>query len=381
MGFLVMSFNAMTRKLAIAQEDAQRSQLEVERQRAYLETVLGSISSGVLTLQRDGCVRTANLAAARTLGTTRRQLTGQPLGSIAASDPRFLALVGVIQRNLDRDRWEEQVLLSGGGRQVLICRGSRLTEDQGMVLVFDDMTALVRAERNAAWADVARRLAHEIKNPLTPIQLAAERLRRKYLGTVAPEMAGVLDRSTHTIIQQVQALKQMVDAFNEYARPPQLQLGTVNIASLIAEVLYLYRDNPEGVELAERVPDRELRVEADAGRLRQLLHNLVKNAVEAVRDGGGHRVEVAACPRRAERGDYLEITVSDDGPGLPREADIDIFEPYVSNKAKGSGLGLAISKKIVEEHGGEIHAEDGALGGARLVVRLPLNSAPNEEIL
>jgi nitrogen fixation/metabolism regulation signal transduction histidine kinase len=219
---------------------------------------------------------------------------------------------------------------------------------------------------------VARRLAHEIKNPLTPIQLAAERIRHKYLKQFDEEQGKVLDRGTHTIIQQVQAMKEMVDAFNEYARPPRLQLAPLELNEFATEVLYLYRDYPAGVEIKLDLSQESLRINADKGRLRQLLHNLVKNAIEAIRDGHGSTLWVSTRRERVTGADCVELSVRDDGPGFPDNILSSAFEPYVTTKPKGTGLGLAIVKKIVEEHGGWIQLETPADGGARVVIRLPL---------
>ena len=221
---------------------------------------------------------------------------------------------------------------------------------------------------------MARRLAHEIKNPLTPIQLAAERIRHKYLKNLDPEAGRVLDRSTHTIVQQVTAMKEMVDAFNEYARPPRLNLRRVDLNDFITEVLYLYRDYPAGVEISLDLDPRHLTIEADKGRLRQLLHNIVKNAIEALRDGGGSTLWIKTRYGKEPQGDYAELVFQDNGPGFPEEVG-NVFEPYVTTKPKGTGLGLAIVKKIVEEHGGLIAADSPSEGGVRFTIRFPVSPA------
>jgi PAS domain S-box-containing protein len=377
LGFLVMSFNQMTRNLAYARDQATRSQRLLERQRAYLETVLSSLSSGVLTLRQDGRLRTANTAAGQILGAVRDELLDRRPRDVAATRPNLEPFCELIETNLrrDRDGWAEQVTLFGaGGRQVLMCRGSSLTDDRGLtghVVVFDDITTLVQAQRNAAWGEVARRMAHEIKNPLTPIQLAAERIRHKYLGHVGEDEGRVLDRATHTIVQQVMALKEMVDAFNEYARSPTLKLTPLDLNALISEVTFLYRDHPSKVTVNVDADPSAPVVTADSVRIRQLLHNLIKNAIEALegRQDGGVMV-------RTRRQDYegnprVEIMIEDNGPGFPSRSATDIFEPYVTTKTKGTGLGLAIVKKIVEEHGGMIRAEAVSTGGARILIHLP----------
>ena len=381
LGFLVDSFNQMTRRLAQARDSAQRSQQLLEQQRAYLEVVLARLSSGVFTLDHAGCLHTTNAAANQILGVDLSALSGADAAAIQAAYPQLQPLLEAIdpQRHGEAGEWRQEVTFFGqSGRRVLLCRGSSLPDPVGLkggyVVVFDDITTLVQAERNAAWAEVARRLAHEIKNPLTPIQLATERIRHKYLKLLDEEQARVLDRGTHTIIQQVQALKEMVDAFNEYARPPHLKLGPVALNEFITEVLHLYRDYPAGLEIQLELDPRQPIIEADKGRLRQLVHNVVKNALEALKDGNGSRLQVGTrCSQEAETG-YVELSFQDNGVGFP-EGDIgDIFEPYVTTKPKGTGLGLAIVKKIVEEHGGLIHAEAPAEGGARIVLRFPMRA-------
>ena len=378
LGFLVRSFNQMTRNLAQARDAAQRSQELVEGQRAYLETVLARLSSGVLTLDEAGRLQTCNAAASQILGVDLTAFVGVNHQRIIAAEPVLQDLIEAIgpQLNAAGD-WRQEIAWFGpAGRRILVCRGSSLPNTVGLrgghVLVFDDMTHLVQAERNAAWAEVARRLAHEIKNPLTPIQLATERIRHKYLKQMDEEQGRVLERGTHTIIQQVQAMKEMVDAFNEYARPPRLQLAPLELNEFIAEVLYLYRDYPAGVEIKLELGREPLPVHADKVRLRQLLHNLVKNAIEAIRDGHGSTLWIGTNRAHATGADCAELSVHDDGPGFPNSILTNAFEPYVTTKPKGTGLGLAIVKKIVEEHGGWIQLESPPDGGARIVVRLPL---------
>ncbi|MDS4039820.1 MAG: ATP-binding protein [Candidatus Competibacter sp.] len=378
LGFLVESFNQMTRNLAQARDAAQRSQELIESQRAYLETVLARLSSGVLTIDHAGRLQTGNAAASQILGVDLRAFIGVDGPRIAAAQPALRDLIEAIGPQLNQTGdWRQEISwFSSAGRRMLMCRGSSLPDAVGLrgghVIVFDDITNLVQAERNAAWAEVARRLAHEIKNPLTPIQLAAERIRHKYLKQFDDEQARVLERGTHTIIQQVQAMKEMVDAFNEYARPPRLQLAPLELNEFATEVLYLYRDYPAGVEIKLELTLEPLRINADKGRLRQLLHNLVKNAIEAIRDGHGSTLWIGTQRQHVTGADCVELSVRDDGPGFPDSILISAFEPYVTTKPKGTGLGLAIVKKIVEEHGGWIQLEAPAEGGARVVIRLPL---------
>ena len=378
LGFLVDSFNQMIRYLAQARDAAQRSQEQVESQRAYLETVLARLSSGVLTIDQAGRLQTGNAAASQILGVDLQTMIGSDHRQIAAVQPVLQDLIDAIgpQFNQSSDWRQEIAWFSSNGRRLLMCRGSSLPDAVGLhgghVIVFDDITHLAQAERDAAWAEVARRLAHEIKNPLTPIQLAAERIRHKYLKQFDEEQGKVLERGTHTIIQQVQALKEMVDAFNEYARSPRLQLVSLELNEFVTEVLYLYRDYPAGVEIKLELAPEPLCIKADQGRLRQLLHNLVKNAIEAIRSSHGSTLWIHTRRDHVAGADCAELSVRDDGPGFPDSILSSAFEPYVTTKPKGTGLGLAIVKKIVEEHGGWIQLETAAEGGARVAIRLPL---------
>ncbi len=381
LGFLVHSFNQMTRNLARARAAEQRSQQLLEQQRAYLEAVLARLSSGVLTLDQDGRLHTYNAAAEQILHTRLADLVDR--SGTADTAPHVQQFFQLLREQLLQNSgdWRQEItLFATGGRQVLMCRGSSLPATVGLtgghVIVFDDITTLVQAQRDAAWTEVARRLAHEIKNPLTPIQLASERMRRKLLGELPADQARILDRSTHTIMQQVLALKEMVDAFNEYARPPRLKLERLVINRLIREVLYLYRDAPDGVDIVLDLDPTDPAVDVDAGRLRQLLHNLIKNGLDAL---GEHRDEnrqprlriATRCRRQAGSG-WLELIVEDNGPGFPDGLG-NVFEPYVTTKPKGTGLGLAIVRKIVEEHNGLIELDSSA-EGARVAVRLPVPS-------
>ncbi|MFC1603204.1 PAS domain-containing sensor histidine kinase, partial [Pseudomonadota bacterium] len=272
--------------------------------------------------------------------------------------------------------WREEITLFGDdGRQVLLCRSTPMSqpdgEQSGQVLVFDDITALIQAQRDAAWGEVARRLAHEIKNPLTPIQLSAE-LRRKFLKKMEEKDAKVMDRATHTIVQQVEAMKEMVNAFSDFARPPDIKVCSVRFDPLIAEIMDLYRNSIEGIDLTWKLNAPEAQIEADPLRLRQVVHNLVKNAQEAVAGREGARVAVSTEEKTVGDCRFTELKVVDNGPGFDAETLGQIFEPYVTTKVKGTGLGLAIVKKIVEEHGGMIRAENNAQGGGCIVLRLPI---------
>src|SRR6201997_4561814 len=253
MEFLVHSFNDMTKRLRRARAEATQSQQAVERERARLAIILARLSTGVLAIDRNMTVRMANQAAGAILGADLSAATGKPLPELAAGNERLRQFVGALAVRFAAggEEWREQLDLdSSTGRRALMCACTPLPgedRDMGFVIVFDDITALLAAQRDAAWGEVARRLAHEIKNPLTPIQLSAERLRRRLLPTMKPADAEILDRATHTIVQQVETMQQMVNAFSEYARAPEMQITHFSLNQLVTEVADLYRSHdPRG---------------------------------------------------------------------------------------------------------------------------------------
>lgn len=387
LGFLVASFNEMTRRIAQARDEAYSSQRQVEAQRAYLEAVLGRLSTGVLVLDAATDIRTVNQAAADILRVEIEHFVGRPLSELAAATPSLRQFVDVIRAPISEQAhdWREQVNLFGSdGRQALLCRGTPLAQPEGRaagyVLVFDDITTLIKAQRDAAWGEVARRLAHEIKNPLTPIQLSAERLRHKYLRKMAVADAKVLDRATHTIVQQVEAMKEMVNAFSDYARPPQMNRQPIEMDALVATVLELYRGTKQQ-QLKLHLDAGGSRIEADPVRLRQVVHNLVKNAQEAVLNQERPKPWVEVATRRVREAgcEFVELRVTDNGTGFDQNTLTNLFEPYVTTKVKGTGLGLAIVKKIVEEHGGLIWAENRPERGACVILRLPMLESETEQ--
>lgn len=384
MGFLVQSFNDMTRRLAQARDQALASRQQAEGERAYLRAVLGRLSSGVMTLDRRRVVRTANHAAGQILGVDLRPYIGMPLAALGSDHPHLQEFIDALRPHLvGEEDWRREVVFDGpSGRRILMCGGTSLSaadhEREGRVLVLEDVTALVQAQRDAAWGEVARRLAHEIKNPLTPIRLSAERLRHKYLrreGLPDPE---ILERSTRTIVQQVEVMEEMVKAFSEYARTPRLRPRRLDLHALIEEVLDLYRGETTAHVRFQTDFDPALPpMRVDAGRVRQLLHNLVKNAIEATSATGSDCLVTITTALEGDR--TAVVRVRDNGPGLPPEMLARSFEPYVTTKRKGTGLGLAIVKKIVEEHGGVVAVENAPEGGAVVVMRIPLDAGAGDD--
>lgn len=378
LGFLVRSFNEMMARLSSARDEADRSGRQVERQRAYLEAVLEHLSSGVLSFDRNHVLRTSNAAANEILSAHIEYHIGRRFADFSrelSGLERFYETLAPYISGPEFE-WQTQVELFGeGGRKVLMCRGVRLPEDSGLkggyVIVFDDITALLRAQRDAAWGEVARRLAHEIKNPLTPIQLSAERMQRKLHAQLGEEDAGVLARATRTIVQQVESMKSMVNAFSDYARAPAMEVEPLDLNELVTQVAELYDAQPQGIVIRLELDARRPFVEADAGRLRQLLHNIIKNAIEALENTPEGRLDLSTRCMQEAGGRYVELIAADNGPGIAKEVLGQLFDPYVTDKVKGTGLGLAIVKKIVEEHGGMVWAQNPPEGGARLVIRLP----------
>lgn len=383
LGYLVNSFNDMTDKIEAARASASSSQRLVEEQRSYLELVLSRISSGVITLDEDHRIRTCNESAAEILKIPEDALQSMdafetPQDSLM---PQFFEGVDVMLHS-DQPDWSVDLdLILRDEHTRVTCRGAKIQGDgagqSGHVLVFDDFSEVVEAQRNAAWSEVARRLAHEIKNPLTPIQLSAERLQHKYAAKLEGEDSVVLKRLTNTIVQQVESMKSMVKAFADYATTPQTDFVAVNLNDLINETCWLYREGDDkdniSLELDASLPS----MQCDPNRLRQVLHNVIKNAFEASADTNTRKLSISTRVVAERTSDSIELVFEDNGPGFAAEVRERLFEPYVTTKNKGTGLGLAIVKKIVEEHGGTVRAENGnglpPYGGGRMILKFPVS--------
>jgi nitrogen fixation/metabolism regulation signal transduction histidine kinase len=390
LNLLTQSFNAMTRQLAEARDAVEAKQREVENAKAYLERVLANLSAGVIVLDKDWRLVTANFGASRILGLPLAPRVGEPFAQLmpAMAQEVEAAFADQAMTATPKDSWQQQIAVQranaapGSEPLALLARGSRLPLDDGPghVIVFDDITQVISAQRAVAWGEVARRLAHEIKNPLTPIQLAAERLQMKLSPSLPPAQAEVLVRGASTIVNQVAAMKRMVDDFREYARVPPARLGPLDLNALIEEVAGLYGADsaaidvnratsttgaPLQLQLAAGLP----LIEGDATQLRQVIHNLLSNAQEAM----AHMPAEAqpASPRILVRTELVSVgevaggpagsgaravrlAVEDSGPGFATNILRRAFEPYVTTKPSGTGLGLAMVKKIVDEHGARI---------------------------
>jgi nitrogen fixation/metabolism regulation signal transduction histidine kinase len=369
LGILTASFNTMTTQLEEARGAAMRNHQQLEGAKAYVESILAKLSAGVLSFDSERRLRSANPSAGVILGVDLEPLMGVRLEDWRERESRLAEIsaqmVLAIQAGGD-ESWEKQVELESG-RKVLLMRGSALAgSEAGFVVVFDDVTRLLQAQRFAAWGEVARRLAHEIKNPLTPIQLSAERLAHRLADKLLASDAEMLARSTQTIVKQVAQLKGMVDAFSQYARAPETSLQPLDLNTVVREVLTLYEAQRPAItlELDGSLPA----VQGDPARLRQVIHNLLQNAEQAITERSSPRITV----RTRLDGASARLSVLDNGPGFPPEMLARAFEPYITTKAKGTGLGLAIVKKIVEEHNGSIEISNVPGSGAQVSILLPV---------
>lgn len=376
-------FNQMTRQLKGQREALLTNTQQIERRRRLFDSVLGSVSSGVVGLDPEGRVTFVNRAAERLLDWSEEQ---QSL-ALHVAVPEFGALFDRL-RTVPGGFVQEEIKVGRGTRQenLLVRMSTRINEEgrrEGYVVAFDDVTDLVSAQRMAAWGDVARRIAHEIKNPLTPIQLSAERIKRKFAKQLPPDEALSLEQLTDVVVRQTNDLRRIVDEFSKFARMPEPVTKQESLSQVLREVVLLQESGQPGVQFDIRLDDTPLQVDIDAAMIGQALTNLVKNAGEAIetlQEKGapeGHRPTIRI--ESAVEADSAVIRISDNGIGLPQDR-AQLFEPYVTTRDKGTGLGLPIVKKIIEEHGGTLMLEDaepfeaGARAGAMAVVRLPLVS-------
>ncbi|MBI5006589.1 MAG: HAMP domain-containing protein [Nitrosomonadales bacterium] len=374
LGALTGLFNQMTTYLADAKRKGEQQQLQVENAKVYLESVLSHLSSGVLVVDEKHRLHSSNPSANHILGVALDKMEGKTLPEIAAEHALLRSFIEAVMQGFSESsqyEWRLQIeRMSKNGDQNLLLRGTRLStmeEDSSYVVVFDDITHLLQAERQAAWGEVARRLAHEIKNPLTPIQLSAERLQHKLLSKLDVPDAQLLQRATQTIVSQVAAMKNMVMEFANYARAPATRMVRLDMHQLLNEVMGLYEANSSPISL--ELDARDTWVNGDATRLRQVIHNLLQNAHDALQQTKHPRIVLAT---ENTREGTLRLMVRDNGSGIPENLLGRLFEPYMTTKQKGTGLGLAIVKKIVEEHGGQITLERQPTGGTCVNVILPL---------
>ena len=366
LGMLTRQFNIMTKQLSDTRTSLQES-------KAFLEKVLGSLTAGVCIFDKNYNVVSSNAGADRIFAEDLTLFDGKPLSSnpaLADFEEAIkegfatmkLAVADDGSRNTAAPIWQKQIQLQTNHEYenesgvTLFVRGTQLTADLRMV-VFDDITDVVSAQRSIAWGEVARRLAHEIKNPLTPIQLSAERLQHKLAGKLSQEQEEMMNRSTETIISQVQAMKEMVNDFRDFAKTPTPQLKPVSINTLTSEILGLYEGSPIRTHLDSRCPS----IIGDPTQLRQVIHNLLQNAQDSTLEGSRKAEPVEVKTELVSYGEQdgatqnaVRLTISDSGVGFPAKIMAKAFEPYVTTKTKGTGLGLAVVKKIIDDHGAKI---------------------------
>ena len=370
LGQLTRLFNHMTEQLAIAREAEELNRIRQEAARHYLETVLESLTAGVITLDETGRLKTLNRSAENILGLPLSELSGSNWHDWPQSVPQYLLLTELFQTILATEHTGKpvQTAYTGGDEaRILLAKATPLPADNsgGTVLVFDDITLLVRAQKEAAWGEVAKRLAHEIRNPLTPIQLSAERLAWKLQDKLGEQDAQILARSTDTIIKQVAAMKEMVEAFRNYARTPSLKLEKQDLNKIIEEVLLLYEAGACTFDAVfSNIPAV---MYADTTAMRQVLHNIFKNAAEAAEEAAQPEVHIHTDNTDGK----ITLTVTNNGKSFSKDMLANAFEPYVTDKPTGTGLGLPVVKKIVEEHGGRIVLSNPAEGGASVKITLP----------
>ena len=370
LGQLTRLFNHMTEQLAIAREAEELNRIRQEAARHYLETVLESLTAGVITLDETGRLKTLNRSAENILGLPLSELSGSNWHDWPQSVPQYLLLTELFQTILVTKHTGKpvQTAYTGGDEaRILLAKATPLPADNGggTVLVFDDITLLVRAQKEAAWGEVAKRLAHEIRNPLTPIQLSAERLAWKLQDKLGEQDAQILARSTDTIIKQVAAMKEMVEAFRNYARAPALKLEKQDLNKIIEEVLLLYEAGACTFDAVfSNIPAV---MYADTTAMRQVLHNIFKNAAEAAEEAAQPEVHIHTDNTDGK----ITLTVANNGKSFSKDMLANAFEPYVTDKPTGTGLGLPVVKKIVEEHGGRIALSNPAEGGASVKITLP----------
>ncbi len=382
LGFLLRSFNTMTRKISRSRAIAEQSQRMEALQKNYLESVMEHITSGVLTIDETGFIKSGNPAACQIFDIESFFFSELYITDVVHQYPMMEPFFKAVQTHLNSDdEWQEEItIFTQGGKKILCVRGTTLLSESDnrreQVIVVDDLTELIKAQKESAWSEMARRLAHEIKNPLTPIQLSAERLQRKLSGQLESEQQSMLDRYTHTIVQQVEAMKSMVNAFTEYARSPAQQSSRLDLNAMLEDVVVLYHENHSEVRIDLELDKNLPEIDADDVRLRQLLHNLIKNSLETIDGEGWIRLKTELTESSGRS--WIELTVSDSGAGIADEVMDNLFDPYVTTKSAGSGLGLAIVQKIVDEHGGSVRVGRAQRGGAKFTVRLPLSEAADD---
>ena len=376
LGVLVRSFNSMTRQLDQATQTSENNQIRLESARSYLETVLAHLSSGVIVINDAMEIKSFNIAASKILQVDLSKNKDQLLTSISNKNKLLKDFVVSIQEEIKTSNRKMQPeiikqfeIRYEKNNQVLSLQITTLPQNKvnNYVLMIDDITMMIQAQRNAAWSEVARRLAHEIKNPLTPIQLSAERIKHKLGSKLNKDDTEILDKAVSTIVNQVDAMKTMVNEFSEYARAPKLNLESTDINETIIEISHLFENS--GIKITTNLLKGLPKIKVDANMMRQVLINLIQNAQDAM-VSNTKKPSIKINTNKYKN--YLVLSIEDNGPGFSEDILKKAFEPYVTTKSHGTGLGLAIVKKIIEEHEGIIVVENIKSGGAHINIQLPI---------
>lgn len=372
------AFNTMTDQLQAQQRGLIDANRELDERRRFTETVLAGVSAGVIGLDPEGLIHLPNRSASDLLSLDLRDHVGEPLIEVV---PEMFDLLGQAMEAPNRTHQSEiQLARRDGNRSLMVGIAGETLESEviGYVVTFDDVTDLLSAQRKAAWADVARRIAHEIKNPLTPIQLSAERLKRKYQEEINSDPE-VFQTCTDTIVRQVEDIGRMVDEFSAFARMPQPTIRSENVTEICQEVIFLERNRTPSIQIEADLPDHPIRVDCDSRQISRALTNVLKNAAESIEgraQGGAKNAYEGSIWVRLQLSDerqdakHIEIIVEDNGKGLPADRER-LTEPYVTTREKGTGLGLAIVRKIMEDHDGYLLMENREGGGAKVTLCLP----------
>lgn len=377
LGVLVRSFNSMTRQLDQATQTSENNQIRLESARSYLETVLAHLSSGVIVINDAMEIKSFNIAASKILQVDLSKNKDKLITSISIKNKSLKDFVAGIQEEIkisDKKKKAEIIkqfeIKYEKNNQVLLLQITPLPQNKlnNYVLMIDDITMMIQAQRDAAWSEVARRLAHEIKNPLTPIQLSAERIKHKLEAKLNKDDTDVLNKAVATIVNQVDAMKTMVNEFSEYARAPKLNLELTDINKFIKEISHLFENS--GIKISTKLSKDLPEIKVDVNMMRQVLINLIQNAQDAMTNNTKNPIIQINTNKQKN---YIALSIEDNGPGFSMDILKKAFEPYVTTKSHGTGLGLAIVKKIIEEHEGVITIENIKSGGAVINIQLPIS--------
>jgi len=379
LGTLVKSFNSMTYKLDTATKNSKKDRKRLEDARAFLDATLTNLATSIVVIDKNINIKLYNKSAAKLLNFKLSNMIGENLKKAIKHMKKFEAVITFIDGSLERknkflDISKEIVIDSQKDEKTIILKLSALRESSGIsyILVLEDISTVAKAQRQIAWSEIARRLAHEIKNPLTPIQLSAERVQNKIIDKLNDTDKELLNKSTNTIIKQVDALKLMVNEFAEYSRTPNIVRKRINITELIDEISYLYYD--QSIEIQKNYPKKIKEIKIDENKFRQVLINIFDNSKAAMENTKHPKIVITLKYNK----NFIMLKFEDNGIGIPKEIIEKIYEPYVTSKKKGTGLGLAIVNKIIEEHSGNIKISNIKPNGACISITLPLTETKNE---